>query len=519
MTAARRNDATPPSMAREQRRTAPGSAAVCQPTRDADAAVQLAASRQGRREWGNVGSGRHCQDCPMRETVFVSPDQIRSLFAQAMSDMYRAEVPLYGDLMTLVADVNAQTLQADPALAARLQRNDERARLDLERHGAIRVGTAQELATLRRLFAVMGMHPVGYYDLSVAGVPVHSTAFRPIDDAALSANPFRVFTSLLRLELIEDPALRAQAAEILAQRQIFTAEALSLIEQHERAGGLDATQAQQFVAQALETFRWHGDATVALPTYRALSQAHKLIADVVSFHGPHINHLTPRTLDIDAAQAQMQRAGIEAKAVIEGPPRRRVPILLRQTSFKALEEPVRFLGETGQAEQGTHTARFGEIEQRGLALTPKGRALYDALLAQARETEGAGSTGSDYATVLQTAFVAFPDDEAVLRQEGLGYFRYALTEAGRADPAQVAAMPAETAIALGLVRADPIIYEDFLPVSAAGIFQSNLGGAEQRAYAAHASKSTFERELGAPVHDEFALYAQLERDSLRALLV
>lgn len=33
------------------------------------------------------------------------------------------------------------------------------------------------------------------------------------------------------------------------------------------------------------------------------------------------------------------------------------------------------------------------------------------------------------------------------------------------------------------------------------------------------AKSTFERELGAPVHDEFALYAQLERDSLRALLV
>ncbi|APP83329.1 DUF1338 domain-containing protein [Xanthomonas hortorum pv. gardneri] len=455
----------------------------------------------------------------MRDTVFVSPDQIRSLFAQAMSDMYRAEVPLYGELMKLVAQVNTDTLSADPALAARLQRNDERARLDLERHGAIRVGTAQELATLRRLFAVMGMHPVGYYDLSVAGVPVHSTAFRPIDEAALSANPFRVFTSLLRLELIEDAALRAQAAQILEQRQIFTAGALELIEQHERHGGLEAAQAQEFVAQALETFRWHGDATVSLPTYRALSEAHKLIADVVSFHGPHINHLTPRTLDIDAAQAQMQRAGIDAKAVIEGPPQRRIPILLRQTSFKALEEPVRFVGDSGLAEHGTHTARFGEIEQRGLALTPKGRALYDALLAQARDSDGAGSTGADYATRLQTAFVAFPDDEALLRQEGLGYFRYAFTEAGRADPAQVAAMPAETAIALGLVSADPIIYEDFLPVSAAGIFQSNLGGAEQRAYAAHSSKRSFEQALGAQVHDEFALYAQLERESLQALVV
>lgn len=451
--------------------------------------------------------------------AFVSPDAIRSLFAQAMSDMYRTEVPLYGTLMELVAQVNAQTLAADPALEAQLQRNDERARLDQERHGAIRVGTAEELATLRRLFAVMGMAPVGYYDLSVAGVPVHSTAFRPLDAASLARNPFRVFTSLLRLELIEDPALREQAAQILAKRRIFTDGALALIAQCERDGGLGEADAQRFVAEALETFRWHSDATVSLPTYRALSEAHKLIADVVSFHGPHINHLTPRTLDIDAAQAEMLRRGIDAKAVIEGPPRRACPILLRQTSFKALEETVRFPAGADGAEAGTHTARFGEIEQRGLALTPKGRALYDALLAQARETEGAGSTGSDYATVLQTAFVAFPDDEAVLRQEGLGYFRYALTEAGRADPAQVAAMPAETAIALGLVRADPIIYEDFLPVSAAGIFQSNLGGAEQRAYAAHASKSTFERELGAPVHDEFALYAQLERDSLRALLV
>ncbi|MEE7548109.1 VOC family protein, partial [Xanthomonas sp. Kuri4-1] len=326
------------------------------------------------------------------DTAFVSADHIRSLFAQAMSDMYRAEVPLYGTLMDLVAQVNAETLAADPVLDTRLRRNGERARLDQERHGAIRVGTAHELATLRRLFAVMGMQPVGYYDLSVAGVPVHSTAFRPVGASALAANPFRVFTSLLRLELIEDPELREQAEQILADRYIFTPGVLALIEEHQREGGLDEAQAQRFVAEALETFRWHADATVPLATYRALSQAHRLIADVVSFHGPHINHLTPRTLDIDAAQAQMLQRGIDAKAVIEGPPRRRCPILLRQTSFKALEEPVRFpAGHEGEA-HGTHTARFGEIEQRGLALTPKGRALYDALLAHARDSGQAGST-------------------------------------------------------------------------------------------------------------------------------
>lgn len=50
----------------------------------------------------------------------------------------------------------------------------------------------------------MRMVPVGYYDLPGAGVPVNSTAFRPINYAQPQRNPFRVFTSLLSLELIED---------------------------------------------------------------------------------------------------------------------------------------------------------------------------------------------------------------------------------------------------------------------------------------------------------------------------
>ena len=127
---------------------------------------------------------------------FVSADDIRTRFSRAMSAMYRQEVPQYGTLIDLVADINARTLHAQPTLRAQMAHAGELERLDVERHGAIRVGTAAELATLRRLFAVMGMEPVGYYDLSVAGVPVHSTAFRPVADAALAANPFRVFTSL-----------------------------------------------------------------------------------------------------------------------------------------------------------------------------------------------------------------------------------------------------------------------------------------------------------------------------------
>jgi len=77
---------------------------------------------------------------------FVSPDEIRLAFSQAMSRMYRAEVPLYGDLLDIVATTNARALAVDPALREQLAAQAERERLNDERHGAIRVGTAAELA-------------------------------------------------------------------------------------------------------------------------------------------------------------------------------------------------------------------------------------------------------------------------------------------------------------------------------------------------------------------------------------
>lgn len=99
----------------------------------------------------------------------ITADEIREQFSQAMSAMYQQEVPQYGTLLELVADVNLAVLENNPQLHEKMVNADELARLNVERHGAIRVGTAQELATLRRMFAIMGMYPVSYYDLSQAG--------------------------------------------------------------------------------------------------------------------------------------------------------------------------------------------------------------------------------------------------------------------------------------------------------------------------------------------------------------
>lgn len=353
-------------------------------------------------------------------------------------------------------------------------------------------------------------------------MPVHSTAFRPVGEAALARNPFRVFTSILRLELIDDESVRIEAQAVLARRRIFSNDVLDLVDRFERNGGLTGREAMLFVREAVRIFKWHSDATVDAEIYRRLSQAHRLVADVVAFKGPHINHLTPRTLDIDEVQALMPTRGIAAKAIVEGPPRRACPILLRQTSFKALEEPI--LLRSGEAMvTGTHAARFGEIEQRGLALTRKGRALYDELLESARRDGGDGNAETDggaaeYSERLAVAFKSFPDNYDELCGQGLGFFKYALSDdKNQAVPAGVDSMPIESLVKLGCVVAYPIVYEDFLPVSAAGIFQSNLGGEEQRLYESNAAKQAFVDALGVPVLDEFEIYEQAQSSSIVAV--
>jgi uncharacterized glyoxalase superfamily metalloenzyme YdcJ len=466
----------------------------------------------------------------MATDQYLSSDDIRHMFSQAMSSIYRKEVPLYSDLLALVAATNEFIISKDHALEARLKATGQIDRLSCERHGAIRLGTAEEMKTMARFLSVMGMRSVGYYDLSQAGLPVHATCFRCLELRSLEKNPFRLFVSLLCPDLISSP-IRSKVYEILSRRQIFHPRVLELISIAEQTNNkLTPSQASDFITYGLETFKWRHTANVTLDEYSELHSENPLLADVAGFAGPHINHLTPRTLDIDTIQAEMVAQAIPAKETIEGPPRRQCPILLRQTSFKALEEAVHFpLSNSSSSQHGTilgsHKARFGEIEERGVALTPKGRALYDRLIQTSLAAGITPSNTQEYAAV----FSEFPDDWNELRRAGLAWFVYYV-----ADPAELrdvlqdaasACKPIgrsiEDLIELDAVRFKPLVYEDFLPHSAAGIFQSNLGGPGKPVVGADVEnkcdgRRQLELALKTDILDEMEVYKRLQEESLEA---
>ncbi|MGL3104948.1 2-oxoadipate dioxygenase/decarboxylase family protein [Bradyrhizobium sp. BR 1432] len=152
-----------------------------------------------------------------------------------------------------------------------------------------------------------------------------------------------------------------------------------------------------------------------------------------------------------------------------------------------MEEPIIFKDNVGDCTAGTHTARFGEIEQRDAALTAKGRRLYDELLASVRREVQFGASGAhtgEYGVELLKQFEAFPDESTELRAQGLAFFRYSATDAGigrRRNPAST--LSVDELVAKGHLRFDPIVYEDF--------FQSKLGGDPQKNYAEDSNRTAF----------------------------
>ncbi len=449
----------------------------------------------------------------------VRTTELRARFARTLSRLYGREVPAYTTLVEVAHQVNAEVAARLGAGAERLGSLD---RVTAERHGAIRVGTPTEMAQVARVFGALGMAPCGFYDLrdaSASSVPVVSTAFRPTDPDELAANPFRVFTSLLATSdrRFFSAALAGRLESFLAARELFAARLLELADRAVAEGGLAEAEAADFLDLAAGSFALSAE-PIDRAWYAELAQVSAVAADIGGVRSTHINHLTPRVLDIDALYAAMSARGIAMIDAIQGPPRWSGPsVMLRQTSFRALAEPRRFTEEDGTVTEGTLRVRFGEVEARGIALTPAGRARYDAGMAALDEA------GAAYDSEAAAAIWArhLPGTEAELFGLGLGVYTVHVAptppEAGPAPQASVTDL-----VRLGWLMTEPVVYEDFLPRSAAGIFQSNLtetGSKDASLSGADLDEEWLAGVLGRELHDPYDLYADEHEASVRRALV
>lgn len=140
------------------------------------------------------------------------------------------------------------------------------------------------------------------------------------------------------------------------------------------------------------------------------------------------------------------------------------------------------------------------------------------MLNAARDALGAfpnEANAERYNTLMAEHFIQFPDNHDDLRRQALAYFRYFVTPLGLAAKGTIEQSASlEHLLERQYLRAEPLVYEDFLPVSAAGIFQSNLGDTAQSHYAGQSNRHAFEAALGQATIDELGLYAETQQRSI-----
>jgi uncharacterized glyoxalase superfamily metalloenzyme YdcJ len=444
---------------------------------------------------------------------------LRAEFALRLASLYGSEVPAYNTLVDVSREVNSDFIAAHGAEAERLGSID---RVTAERHGAIRVGSPRELAQAARVFAGFGMYPVGFYDLrdaSKSSVPVVSTAFRPVDSEELAKNPFRVFTSMLVAtdRRFFDAETQARLEEFVGARTLFGPELLELADRSSDQGGLDGADAGRFLDLVTAAFELFTE-PVDHEWYFALERISAVAADIGGVPSTHINHLTPRVLDIDDLYQRMEARGITMIDEIQGPPDWEGPdVLLRQTSFKALAEQRRFRHPDGSVRPGSLRVRFGEVEQRGVAVTARGRDLYDRMVADVDVRLAAAPAGTRRVDVAREVWrEKLPSTERELALRGLAFFTYRVAGALRQAPGTASL---GKLVEAGVLVPEPIVYEDFLPRSAAGIFQSNLtdeGTRHDDLVGTPYDIVTLGEVIGRPIADPTLLYEAQQNASLAA---
>ncbi|EFY88545.1 hypothetical protein MAC_05439 [Metarhizium acridum CQMa 102] len=151
--------------------------------------------------------------------------------------------------------------------------------IDIERHGAIRLGTARELHTVRRILAIIGLYPVGYYDLTPARLP-HARRLFPTKNKRITLQ------RLLQSIHLSPPARAHQGRRRRDPRPgppfQFTPEFTAILDRTDSQNGrLTPAQSTRFVAAA------------SLHDYTSLKAAHSILADVACFPSAHVSHLTP----------------------------------------------------------------------------------------------------------------------------------------------------------------------------------------------------------------------------------
>lgn len=425
---------------------------------------------------------------------WVEPDEMRSKYIEMLTDQFQEKFLDYGVLSDLVRDINNITLIQNTALYEQLIQQRERHFFSQVLCAHYVLNNAEDLEWLRRIFAIIGLFPVGFYQLGSPDFPLPSTLFRPLQHEAIRRQPFRILLSVRNLTETQGIS-GMQPLERLASRTQLKGQFIEFIYKFEKYGMLNAVEAQHFLTalmqyvhpecQSLSPQAWMSETTQNLNPAR---------------QNAFIGQMTLPCLNMEKATQLTRDLGLDPLDHLEAPSQRNYPILSNKMSI-LLKSP--------HSSESAHRCQF-QIEQRGLALTAKGLKLVQGIFKHlVVELAQKTRTISQQRRLINQAFKSLPDSDVTLYRQGLAYFRFCLNP--DAMPVALGSYTKQDVPQLlrhQVIQLVPIMFED--------IVQPDLSQYAPALLEQH--KKQFEAGLGCPVHDPMPYYALWQEESLQRCL-
>lgn len=431
---------------------------------------------------------------------WVESDEIRLKYVQMISDLFHSRYSVYGVVFDIVRDVNNMALIQNASLYDEMVKKGQKQTFSQELSAHYILFNPGDLGIIRRIFAVMGLYPVGFYNLDLNGKSLASTLFKPLNKIALKQQPFRITVSLANQSFDNE----CEQHNVPKNRLDLSEKFLGLLQKFEKYSALNELDVHYFIQELQENLH-KPDYDMQCCEQRPFRSSMNQIRESIMIRSTSLACLNlPKVIE------ELKHFDLYAIDDLDGPSDRKHPLLFNKMNINLRSKhPDHQKSDSDNQNIPVFTI---QLEQRGLALTAKGHQFFKSILSNLKSRLEPRTRLSlvQKRKLMNQVFKRFPDSSYSLYRKGLAYFTFSVNpEIEIIDDRYWTEEDLPRLIRSKRILLTPLIFED--------IYSS---------YSVHASssfdfveeKKSFEAYLGTCIHDEMRYYVLCQEQSLQTCL-
>lgn len=423
----------------------------------------------------------------------VDSDELRSRYIKRVNDHFYIKNHEYAIISDVIKDINNIEMIKSPILLEKLKKQGERDFYIQELELHYKIINQIDLSIVCRIFAVLGLFPVGFILQGSLQNPVPCTLFRPINNSNAKKHYIRIKLSY---------AYASKAYNKTQNDKVDTSKTCQNLKQYidkfEKNSYFIDSDIEKFLEEVIDYL--HPE----FNTSKVAQETHnRFLRD-----GNSICEIRFPTLSLTRTLSMIRKYKFDIDCTVNLPEARKYPLLYNLAKI-FLKSPNICPDQTNVQNDALSQI---QLVQRGIALTPKGKSQYSKILAEFfLEQNQCNKKNDNLQRSINRNFRKFPDSTSQLYQEGLAYFSFKLKP--NIDVSNDKNWNKEDLT--DLIYSNHV---DVMPIMFDGLMDTQALKINQLDELVKAHKCAFEEKLECAIQDEHEYYLMLQHQSMQQCL-